>query len=197
MMTRRARRCITNLRRNRHLTLQVLAMWVLFPVAAWLAAGTLVNRSKIGMPVQMNDARNVLVVTAHPDDESLFFGPTILQLTRKKIQTNLLVLSAGSWRSPLASSIQAIYRKLELISIVTGNHYGLGSVRRTEQQHACSVLGLKRCEVLDVPELQDDPTVFWPPDVVSKIVTVYVSRWNIDTVSSTTSTFAPLLISLA
>jgi N-acetylglucosaminylphosphatidylinositol deacetylase len=86
-----------HLRKNRLLTLQLLTTLVLFPVVAWLAAGSLVNRSKIGMPEQLQEARNVLVVTAHPDDESLFFGPTILQLARRQIQANLLVLSAGEW----------------------------------------------------------------------------------------------------
>ena len=64
-----------------------------------------------------------------------------------------------------------------------GNHYGLGPVRKAEQQSACSVLGIANCVVSD--SLQDDPTVFWPHDEIEKVVTSYVNKWRIDTVRST------------
>lgn len=32
---------------------------------------------------EIKTARRVLLVTSHPDDECMFFGPTILSLTKK------------------------------------------------------------------------------------------------------------------
>lgn len=46
--------------------------------------------------VRLPDSRRVLIVIAHPDDESMFFGPTILSLTKRtNCQVYLLCLSNG------------------------------------------------------------------------------------------------------
>ena len=37
----------------------------------------------------------VLVLTAHPDDECMFFAPTILGLRKKRIEVNLLCMTSG------------------------------------------------------------------------------------------------------
>lgn len=37
----------------------------------------------------------VLVVTAHPDDECMFFAPTIIQLVALNVDVHLLCLSKG------------------------------------------------------------------------------------------------------
>lgn len=51
---------------------------------------------------------------------------------------------------------------------------------------SCAALAIwdKHCDVLDVPELQDDPNVFWPHEKILKIVKDYVHKWEIDAVSS-------------
>lgn len=41
--------------------------------------------------------RQVLLVTAHPDDEAMFFAPTVLGLTRLGHQVSLLCFSTGKW----------------------------------------------------------------------------------------------------
>lgn len=44
----------------------------------------------------INNPKRVLIVTAHPDDECMFFGPTILNLTKQKDCTvYILCLSTG------------------------------------------------------------------------------------------------------
>ena len=41
----------------------------------------------------------VLFVTSHPDDETMFFGPTMLQLTRQEgTRVMLLCFSRGDYR---------------------------------------------------------------------------------------------------
>lgn len=47
-------------------------------------------------PVQLPTCKRVLIVTAHPDDECMFFGPTIVSLSqRNDCHVYLLCLSNG------------------------------------------------------------------------------------------------------
>lgn len=47
-------------------------------------------------PVQLPSCKRVLVVTAHPDDECMFFGPTIVALSKRdECCVYLLCLSNG------------------------------------------------------------------------------------------------------
>uniref|UniRef100_A0A673B8M6 N-acetylglucosaminylphosphatidylinositol deacetylase n=1 Tax=Sphaeramia orbicularis TaxID=375764 RepID=A0A673B8M6_9TELE len=64
----------------------------------------------------------VLVVTAHPDDECMFFGPSIIRLTEEKAEVHLLCLSEG-------------------------NYYNQGSQRREELLNSCSLLGIPQSRV--------------------------------------------------
>ncbi|XP_058090660.1 uncharacterized protein LOC131237042 isoform X2 [Magnolia sinica] len=59
--------------------------------------------------------RNVLLVVAHPDDESMFFSPTILYLTSRGHNLHMLCLS-------------------------TGNADGQGNIRKEELYKACAIL---------------------------------------------------------
>lgn len=72
-------------------------------ILTWLLIHTLTNHTNLTFPPRLQQASNVLLVLAHPDDESLFFGPTILQLIQRKplSATHLLFLSAGKQRSPV------------------------------------------------------------------------------------------------
>ena len=70
----------------------------------------------------IGEARRVLLVVSHPDDESMFFGPTLLNLCRTRPSAEnvfLLCMSNGDFR---------------------GN--GEGVVRKHELYAACNVLGL-------------------------------------------------------
>lgn len=47
--------------------------------------------------VRFPQSKRTLVVIAHPDDESMFFGPTIISLIKRNCQVFLLCLSNGSY----------------------------------------------------------------------------------------------------
>lgn len=48
----------------------------------------------------IKDAERVLFVIAHPDDECMFFGPTILHFTKKtNCQVYLMCLSTGTYNN--------------------------------------------------------------------------------------------------
>ena len=79
-----------------------------------------------------------LLVTAHPDDEAMFFAPAVLCLARS-VEVHILCLSSGDYD-------------------------GLGAVRARELPHACACLGVPpaRVRVLDDPQLRDGPCTHWP-----------------------------------
>ena len=66
--------------------------WILYLVLAYIIPVT-----PALVPVSLLFATRPLLVVAHPDDESLFFGPTILGLTRAEHKSvSILVLSSGT-----------------------------------------------------------------------------------------------------
>jgi N-acetylglucosaminylphosphatidylinositol deacetylase len=64
------------------------------------------------VPHAIRNARNVLLITAHPDDECLFFSPSLLQSWGKPhVNRHLLVLSSGRLReNPKYASTFVIMR---------------------------------------------------------------------------------------
>ena len=71
---------------------------VLFPIALqWLVAYVVGKDARL-LPSPLRDARNLLIVTAHPDDECLFFGPSILAALDRPNgpRGGLLVMSTGT-----------------------------------------------------------------------------------------------------
>mmetsp|Transcript_11238 Transcript_11238/g.22831 ORF Transcript_11238/g.22831 Transcript_11238/m.22831 type:complete len:288 (-) Transcript_11238:255-1118(-) len=95
----------------------------------------------------LQDARQrVALVIAHPDDEAVFFWPTLLHLRALGVHLSVLCLS-------------------------TGNADGLGEVRREEMQRSCASISVTGSDlvILDVEELQDGFRE-WPIDVVAKRV---------------------------
>ncbi|KAI9258146.1 putative deacetylase LmbE-like domain-containing protein [Phascolomyces articulosus] len=105
------------------------------------------------------DSKQVLILTAHPDDECMFFGPTITALRSvSKTRVHVLCLS-------------------------TGNADGLGVTRKKELTRSCQVLGIPPSNVkaLDHAELQDGMKNTWSPSLIATIIKDYVSKHKIDT----------------
>ncbi|KAM7278468.1 hypothetical protein ACFE04_005602 [Oxalis oulophora] len=103
--------------------------------------------------------RRVLLVIAHPDDESMFFSPMINYLISKGHQLHILCLS-------------------------TGNADGMGKIRSDELYQACAVLKvpLQQVKVLDDLNLQDGFGLPWNHDLVAKIVEEEIISRGIDTI---------------
>lgn len=101
---------------------------------------------------------SVLLVIAHPDDESMFFSPTLLSLA-----------SLGHYH-------------VRLLCLSTGNVEGLGGLRKQELLSACSFLKvpMENVEVLDNPALQDGHNVIWSQDLIARILKDVVSMHKID-----------------
>jgi N-acetylglucosaminylphosphatidylinositol deacetylase len=77
-----------------------------------------------------NGHSHILILTAHPDDECMFFAPTILGLnsTQEHLQVSSLCLSVG-------------------------NADGLGNIRRKEYHESYDILGVpvERRWIIDHP----------------------------------------------
>ncbi|KAG7291128.1 hypothetical protein NEMBOFW57_001139 [Staphylotrichum longicolle] len=138
---------------------RVVLVALLVPVLLqWIVAYIVGSDARI-LPPQLLAAKNLLIVTAHPDDECLFFAPSILGVLdrNRDITGGLLVMS-------------------------TGNNYGLGETRLQELQGSCKALGIhpKRCIALNHPDLQDNPKVWWNTELIEGIVHEHVQQWKID-----------------
>lgn len=105
--------------------------------------------------------QSVLLVTAHPDDETMFFGPTLRHVLdpRKNNSVHLLVLS-------------------------NGNSEGLGQLREAEMHNASLRIGLNPANlaVVDDSRLPDSMEAEWDQAVVAEHVAQHIERWQPQTV---------------
>ncbi|KAF8589120.1 LmbE-like protein [Ramaria rubella] len=100
--------------------------------------------------------QRILFLTAHPDDECMFFAPTILFLSQTSTPIYSLCLSVG-------------------------NAEGLGKTREQELRKSLQVLGIRRerSQLLDHPLLQDNFTREWSSEIIAEVVKSYVVTHNI------------------
>ncbi|XP_042298444.1 N-acetylglucosaminyl-phosphatidylinositol de-N-acetylase [Sceloporus undulatus] len=112
---------------------------------------------KDGPEAAMTSSPRVLFVTAHPDDEAMFFAPALLRLA----QAQLWLFCASS-----------------------GNYYSQGEVRKTELLESCAVLGIPSSNVtiLDHRDLPDHPSVEWDVRLLSDLILKHIETHQIDLV---------------
>jgi N-acetylglucosaminylphosphatidylinositol deacetylase len=114
--------------------------------ALWLFT-TLMTRS---FPILQG--KRVLLLIAHPDDEAMFFAPTLLTLTRPELGNQVLILCLSS-----------------------GDADGLGSVRKEELKKSAQLLGVRPEHVVVVEDenFQDSMTVTWDAKLISSLLARY------------------------
>ncbi|KAJ2957714.1 hypothetical protein NQZ79_g6593 [Umbelopsis isabellina] len=100
----------------------------------------------------------ILLVTAHPDDECMFFGPTLTNLSAKRLKNEIHVLCLSK-----------------------GDAEKLGSLRKRELVKSCQVLGVpsNHVKTIDNPDLPDSMTVEWNAALVAKFINEYASKHGI------------------
>jgi len=139
--------------------------WFLFPsFLALLYPSLELNNVFLRYPDSQHDTgRRILLVTAHPDDESYFFAPTLLALLDHKRELRPTVYS---------------------LCLSIGDADGLGELRVGELNDSLDVLGVDtdKRRLISHPELQDNITVEWDPRIISNVVEHYARQDRIDTI---------------
>ncbi|KAH9898981.1 putative deacetylase LmbE-like domain-containing protein [Xylariomycetidae sp. FL2044] len=94
--------------------------------------------------------KRICLLIAHPDDEAMFFAPTVLALTRPETGNHVKILCLS-----------------------TGNADGLGETRKKELVKSGMMLGLRREDdvyVIDSPDFPDSMTTTWDPQRISALL---------------------------
>jgi len=115
----------------------ILALWLF---TAWMSQS---------FPTLQN--KRILFLIAHPDDEAMFFAPTLQWLTRPELGNQVFILCFSS-----------------------GDADGLGHIRKEELKKSALLLGLKSAEhvvVIEDEKFPDSMTVDWDPKFISNILT--------------------------
>jgi N-acetylglucosaminylphosphatidylinositol deacetylase len=95
-------------------------------------------------------ATEVLLVCAHPDDEAMFFSPTLDALKGAGFQLRFLCFSSG-------------------------NYDGLGAVRKKELENSAAMYGATTPVVVEDARTQDGPTP-WDTPFIAQYVVDFVDR---------------------
>lgn len=76
---------------------RILPIVLIVPLLLQILLADIIGQDARLFPPALRRAKNLLVVTAHPDDECLFFSPSILGVLsgNPDITGSLLVLSTG------------------------------------------------------------------------------------------------------
>jgi N-acetylglucosaminylphosphatidylinositol deacetylase len=84
-------------RRLLRVSLRIALVLCILPVVLQVILAYMVSDDIRLLPAPLQRAKNLLIVTAHPDDECLFFSPSILAVLDKRRATvgGLVVLSTG------------------------------------------------------------------------------------------------------
>ncbi|XP_053424608.1 N-acetylglucosaminyl-phosphatidylinositol de-N-acetylase [Nycticebus coucang] len=140
------------------------AVGIFCVVAAVLALGFWVWDSPLRMKSQkqarlLGAGGRSLLVIAHPDDEAMFFAPTVLGLARLRHHVSLLCFS-------------------------TGNYYNQGEIRKKELLQSCDVLGIPSSSVMiiDNRDFPDDPGVQWDTERVASVLLRHIEANGINLV---------------
>ncbi|KAJ2726915.1 hypothetical protein GGI07_000243 [Coemansia sp. Benny D115] len=142
-----------------HLVIPLLLLSALSYVFISWRPNTL-RRSIFPKEKQAKKQKHVLFVTAHPDDECMFFSPTLAYLSQQKdVTVSLLCLSKGDYDG------RGDVRKRELIK--AGVHFGLTPD---------SVI------IVDDPHLPDDPNKAWNIALVAKTVEAVAAAGDVDAI---------------
>lgn len=121
--------------------------------------------------------KSILIVTAHPDDECMFFAPFILSALAQGVTVNLFCLSHGEAGLPPSPSLPPPSSK-------PGNKkkQGRNNVRVKELKEATMVLGIHWHMAISDLELPDGMHKEWPIEKVQSLVSVLAQESQIEAI---------------
>ncbi|OKL61521.1 hypothetical protein UA08_03516 [Talaromyces atroroseus] len=129
-----------------------MTSWIAAALIAPLLATifwTISSTSSGSFPTLRN--KRICLLIAHPDDEAMFFAPTVLALTRPELGNHVKILCLS-----------------------TGNADGLGDIRKKELEKSAVHLGLRHESdvfVIDDPaRFEDSMTITWSAQDISSLL---------------------------
>lgn len=125
----------------------LIAQIPLLLIGAWLFTAFMTS----GFPVLQG--KRICLLIAHPDDEAMFFSPTLLSLARPELQNRIFILCLSS-----------------------GDADGLGHIRKKELTKSALLLGIPSAEQVVVVEderFPDSLTKNWEAKEVAKVLQHY------------------------
>jgi N-acetylglucosaminylphosphatidylinositol deacetylase len=116
------------------------------------------------------DAVTATLVIAHPDDECMFFSPTLSRLSANSLGT---LNTGGSSSSRGGGRV-----KWTVLCLSNGNACGLGKVREKELFESCATFKIRpECvQFVDDPRLQDGMDIEWDASVVADFIERHLDR---------------------
>ena len=95
--------------------------------------------------------QEVLLIIAHPDDEIMFFYPTIINLLKNKI-------------------------KIRILCLCNGNFDGLGKIREGEFSQVMKMLRIDNYKIINDEKLNDGIKVKWDENHIAARIKQYLSE---------------------
>ena len=120
----------------------------------------------------MADECIFVLVVAHPDDESMFFFPTLNLITTLQIENDNSLLPKISNHHSNTTTYSTY-----VLCLSNGGYDNLGHVREKEMYNVCKKcysLDPNHVKVVNHEDLQDNPDIHWNEDVISDTVQNYI-----------------------
>eukprot|EP01084_Bolivina_argentea_P094511 169905_1 len=134
-----------------------LLFFVIFAFGWCIIGFSLLNELSLYITDKYFERKNILLVIAHPDDESMFFSPLLSYLSHKQFsdKTHILCLSNG------------------------------GNDKRSKelQSSATKVFGIRKKNITiidDTLNLKDNIKLYWNNDIIIQYMNEYIEQHNID-----------------
>ncbi|KAF2489973.1 phosphatidylinositol glycan class L [Lophium mytilinum] len=125
--------------------------WVTWASVPILIFGLWIYTAQLSKSFPTLKGKRICLLIAHPDDEAMFFAPTLLALGRPELGNHIKILCLSS-----------------------GNADGLGETRKKELVQSGLQLGLRSTDdilVIDDPNFPDSMTTTWHPRLISNLLT--------------------------
>ncbi|KAF2678591.1 phosphatidylinositol glycan class L [Lentithecium fluviatile CBS 122367] len=134
--------------------------WASIPV---LIFGLWLYTAQLSTSFPTLQGKRILLLIAHPDDEAMFFAPTLLSLTRPELGN-----------------------RVKMLCLSSGDADGLGETRKKELVRSGLQLGIRSPDDIHIVEdknFPDSMTVTWHPRLISNLLTATFAP-NMSSVSS-------------
>jgi LmbE family N-acetylglucosaminyl deacetylase len=127
-----------------------MLLFLLLPILPYLLLHLLPS-TPVALPSAFPSRNAALILTAHPDDETMFFSPMIQTLVGERIDVYAACMSTGQarllTREIARTRVCTMLIYLVCLSDPKGNAVGLGDTRRKELVTAYEILGIYSTDI--------------------------------------------------